>query len=75
MPASPTEPELPLTTLKEPSIQEDMDDEIPDFENEKAESPKAAAPPLPNPRRDIKKPPAKTGAKKPPPKRNILNAG
>jgi hypothetical protein len=54
-PVQPTpEPELPLTTVKEPSIQEDMDDEIPDFESEKAESPKAAAPPLP--RRHVKKP-------------------
>jgi hypothetical protein len=78
MPVQPTpqsEPELPLTTITEPSIQEDMDDEIPDFENENVESPKAAAPPLPTPRRNVKKPPAKTGAKKPPPKRNVLDAG
>src|SRR6516225_5060336 len=66
-PATPTQqtPELPLTTVTEPSIQEDMDDEIPDFENEKAESPKAAAPPLPTPRRNPKKP-AKTSARKSP---------
>jgi hypothetical protein len=72
-----TQPELPLNEVREPSIQEDMDDEIPDFGNENAESPKAAAPPLPTPRRKPEKP-ANTSAKKPPPKRprsNILDAG
>jgi hypothetical protein len=67
--------DLPLNEVKEPSLKEELNDEIPDFENENAESLKAAAPPLPNPRR---KPPAKTGAKKPPSKRprsNILDAG
>jgi hypothetical protein len=58
--------------LNKPSLAEEMDDEIPDFESEKAES--AAATPLPNPRRDFKKP-AKTGAKKPPSKRSVLDAG
>jgi hypothetical protein len=58
-----SQPELPLTEVKEPSLAEEMDDEIPDFENENAESPKAAAPPLPNPRRNRKKPPAKTSTK------------
>jgi hypothetical protein len=68
--------DLPLNEVKEPSLAEEMDDEIPDFESENAESPKAAAPPLPTPRRNLKKP-AKTGARKPPPKRtsNILDAG
>jgi hypothetical protein len=68
------EPELPLTTVKEPSLQEEMDDEIPDFENGNAASAKAS-PPLPTPRRNVKKPPAKTGARKPPRKSNILDAG
>jgi hypothetical protein len=69
--------DLPLNEVKEPSLAEEMNDEIPDFESEKAESPKVSAPPLPTPRRNLKKP-AKTGAKKPPPKRrppNILDAG
>jgi hypothetical protein len=71
-----SEPELPLAEVKEPSLKEELNDEIPDFGNENAESPKAAAPPLANPRRDLKKP-AKTSAKKPPSKRasNILDAG
>jgi hypothetical protein len=68
------EPELPLTTVTEPSLAEEMEDEIPDFGDENAESP---TPPLPPPRRNLKKPPAKTGAKKPRPKRrpNVLDAG
>jgi hypothetical protein len=70
--------DLPLNEIKEPSLAEEMDDEIPDFGNGNAENPKAAAPPLPNSRRNLKKPPAKTDAKKSPPERppsNILNAG
>jgi len=68
--------DLPLNEVKEPSLAEEMNDEIPDFESEKAESPKVSAPPLPTPRRNLKKP-AKTSARKPPPKRrpNILDAG
>jgi len=72
-PAEQSQSELP--SVREPSLQEELNDSIPDFENEKAESPKAAAPPLPNPRRNLKKSSAKTGAKKPAPKRNILDAG
>jgi hypothetical protein len=71
------QPELPLKEVKEPSLAEDLDDEVPDFGSGNAESPKAAtaAPPLPNPRRDLKKP-AKAGAKKSSPKRsNVLDAG
>jgi hypothetical protein len=74
---APAQSELPLNGVKEPSLAEEMDDEIPDFESEKAESPKVSAPPLPTPRRNLKKP-AKTSARKPPPKRrppNILDAG
>jgi hypothetical protein len=72
-PAQQSQSDLPL--IKEPSLAEQMDDEIPDFESEKAESPKAGAPPLPTPRRNLKKP-AKTSARKPPSKRsNILDAG
>ena len=70
-------PELPLTTVQEPSLQEELNDSIPDFGNENAESPKVSAPPLPTPRRNLKKS-AKTSARKPPPKRppsNILDAG
>jgi hypothetical protein len=78
-PAHPTtpQPELPLNEVKEPSLKEKLNDDIPDFENEEAENPKVAAAPLPNPRRDLKKP-TKTSAKKPPSKRragNILDAG
>jgi hypothetical protein len=71
-PAQQSQSDLPL--IKEPSLAEEMDDKIPDFESEKAESPKAAAPPLPTPRRNPKKP-AKTSTRKPPPKRNVLDAG
>jgi hypothetical protein len=71
---TPAPADLPLNEVKEPSLAEEMDDEIPDFENENAESPKAAAPPLPNPRRDFKKP-AKTSVKKPRPKSTVLDAG
>jgi hypothetical protein len=54
--------ELPLNEVQEPSLAEEMDDEIPDFGSENAESPKAS-PPLPNPRRNLKKkPPANTKA-------------
>jgi hypothetical protein len=76
-PQTTAQPELPLNEVKEPSLAEDMDDEIPDFGSENAESPKVAAPPLPTPRRNPEKP-ANTSAKKPPPKRprsNILDAG
>jgi hypothetical protein len=76
---------LTSETKPVPSLKEEMGgDEIPfndpippDLENENAESPKVAAPPLATPRRDLKKPPTKTSAKKPPPKRasNILGAG
>jgi hypothetical protein len=66
---------LAPATLPTKTLAEELDDAIPDFENENVESPKAAAPPLPNARRDLKKPPAKTGAKKPPHKRSILDAG
>jgi hypothetical protein len=81
LPPPPTTPpqqttaNLPLHEVKEPTLAEEVDDEIPTFENENAESPKAAAPPLPNPRRNLKKPPVKTSAKKPPSKRSILDAG
>src|SRR6516162_6198389 len=71
-PAQQSQSDLPL--IKDPSLAEEMDDKIPDFESEKAESPKAAAPPLPTPRRNPKKP-AKTSTRKPPPKRNVLDAG
>jgi hypothetical protein len=73
-----SQPDLPLNEVKEPSLAEEMNDEIPDFGNENAESPKAAAPPLSTPRRNLKKPPAKTSARKLPPERspsNIRDAG
>jgi hypothetical protein len=81
-PAGQSQSDLPLNEVKEPSLKEEMGDEIP-FNDPipdlgKAESLKAAAPPLPTARRNLKKPPAKTGAKKPAPKRrppNILDAG
>jgi hypothetical protein len=73
----PAQSELPLTTVQEPSLQEELNDSLPDFGNENAESPKVSAPPLPTPRRNLKKS-TKTSARKPPPKRppsNILDAG
>jgi len=77
-PQTTSQSDLPLNEVEEPSLAEEMNDEIPDFGNENAESPKATAPPLPNSRRNLKKPPAKTGVKKPSPERpasNILDAG
>jgi hypothetical protein len=52
-------------SVQEPSLQEELNDSIPDFENENTENPKAAATPLPNPRRrDLKKkPPVKISTK------------
>jgi hypothetical protein len=50
------QPDLPLETVKEPTIGEDMNDAIPDFIGEK--DPKAP-PPRPTARREIKKAPAK----------------
>jgi len=70
--------ELPLETVKEPSLKEEMGDEIP-FNDPtpdlgKAESPKLSAPPLPTPRRNLKKhPQQKTGKKVPPGKRRPVN--
>jgi hypothetical protein len=61
-PQTTSQPDLPLNEVKEPSLAEELNDEIPDFGNENAESPKAAAPPLPNSRRNLKKP-AKTTTK------------
>jgi hypothetical protein len=71
------QPELPLETVKEPSLKEDMGDEIPPFDDPvpdlgKAESPKTSVPPLPTPRRDLKKP-AKASARKPTTKRRPVN--
>src|SRR6516162_2586098 len=59
-PSPQTQSDLPLNEVKEPSLAEEMNDEIPDFGNENAESSKAAAPPLPDSRRNLKKPPAQT---------------
>jgi hypothetical protein len=66
--------DLPLTTVEEPSIQEDMNDAIPDFsaELEKAKDPKAP-PPRSTARRDLKKKPAKAPSKKRP--TSLLDAG
>jgi hypothetical protein len=74
-PASPTtqtSAQLDLPLVKEPSLKEDLNDEVPTFENEEAK-PKAP-PPRPTARRDLKKKPAKASApsKKRP---NLLDAG
>jgi hypothetical protein len=60
-PQTTAQPELPLSEVKEPSLAEEMNDEIPDFGNETAEA--KASPSLPNARRNLKKPPAKTSTK------------
>jgi hypothetical protein len=76
-PQTTSQPELPLKEVKEPTIQEDMNDDLPDDlkANEKEPISKTA-PHHPTARRNLKKP-AKTSTKKPPPKRspNILDAG
>jgi hypothetical protein len=63
-PAQPTttqQAELPRNEVKEPSLAEEMNDEIPDFGNESAEV--KAPPSPPNARRNLKKPSTKTSAK------------
>jgi len=64
-PAAPSSVQSAPPVVEEPSLREELDDDIPDFGNENVESPKPAAAPLPTPRRNLKKP-AKTSAKKPP---------
>jgi hypothetical protein len=64
-PASPTtqtSAQLDLPLVKEPSLKEDLNDEIPSFENEEAKVVKAP-PPHPTARRDLKKKPAKVSTK------------
>ena len=79
-PASPTtqtSAQLDLPLVKEPSLAEELNDEIPDFsQTEPAKEPKAP-PPRPTARRDLKKKPAKASAKAPSKKRpaNLLDAG
>jgi hypothetical protein len=84
-PDKPIEPttaqsELPLETVKEPSLKEEMGDEIPPFDDPvpdlgKAKSPKASAPPLPTPRRNLKKPARDNARKAKRRPANILDAG
>jgi hypothetical protein len=73
---APAQPELPLTNVSEPSLKEQMNDEIPEFD-EPAASEQVASKPSPNlkttARRELKKNPPKPG--KPAGKRNILTAG
>ena len=74
-PATP-QAQLDLPEVKEPSIKEEIGDEIP-FNDAvpdlgKAERPKASAPPLPTPWRNRKKP-AKVSARKPTTKRRPVN--
>jgi hypothetical protein len=72
-PQTTAEPELPLTTVKEPSLAEELNDDIPEFEDKP--SPKAS-PPRPTARRNLKKSPAKSRTKiTGKSKRNILDAG
>jgi hypothetical protein len=64
-PQTTSQSDLPLTTVKEPTLAEDMNDEIPDFDTkpETTNKPKAPAP-RPTVRRDLKKSsPAKTAAR------------
>jgi hypothetical protein len=71
------EPELPLTTVKEPTLAEEMDDAIPTFDEkpETVNEPKAPAP-RPTARRELKKPAAKASARSPSRKRlTSLDAG
>jgi hypothetical protein len=70
------EPELPLTTVKEPSLAEELNDDIPDYPDfEDKPSPKAS-PPRSTARRNLKKSPTKSRAKVTgKSKRNILDAG
>ena len=71
--------ELPLETVNQPSLKEEVGDEIP-FNDPtpdlgKAESSKAFAPPLPNPRRNLKKPARDSARKAKRRPANVLDAG
>jgi hypothetical protein len=68
------EPELPLTKVPEPTLREELNDDLPDpgphSENTKASPPRSTA------RRELKKPPAKTASRSPSRKRlTNLDAG
>jgi hypothetical protein len=67
-----TQAELPLTTVKEPSLKEDLNDEIPDYLDKPAEK---VSPPHATARRKLKKPPAKANPGKKRPGGNLLDAG
>jgi hypothetical protein len=77
----PVQAELPLQEVKEPSLKEEMNDEIPPFDDPvpdlgKAESPKAPpTPPLPTPRRNLKKPARDSARKAKRRPANVLDAG
>jgi hypothetical protein len=76
-PSSTVTPDTPDTpSVPEPSLKEELNDDIPDFENEEVKDTKAASPPPPA-KRDLKKKPAKSGVKAASKKdpTNLLNAG
>jgi hypothetical protein len=65
-----------LETVKEPSLAEEMNDELPDFESKEAAASPKASPPRPTARRELKKAPAKTASRAPSRKRlTNLDAG
>jgi hypothetical protein len=73
--AKPAEPELPLKEVQEPSLQEEMNDAIPDYDQPDLGLSEKATPPLPPARRNHKsKPGGKLKPRKAPAK-NILDAG
>jgi hypothetical protein len=71
--------ELPLSEVQEPSLKEELNDEIPDFsksETKPANKPNKASPPRPTARREFKKPATKASARSPSRKRLAnLDAG
>jgi hypothetical protein len=74
------QPELPLNEVQEPSLKEEMGDEIPFNDavpdlGKASKTPKASAPPLPNPRRNLKKPARDNARKAKRRPANVLDAG
>jgi len=72
--AAASQSDLPLTEVKEPTLAEEMNDEIPDFDTkpETANEPKAPAP-RPTARRDLKKASAKTSAARSTTRKRLTN--
>jgi hypothetical protein len=73
-PPTTAQSDVPLSTVEEPTLAEELNDEIPSFENEEAKGAQAS-PPRPTDRRDLKKKSAKASVKASSKKPSNLLAG